>query len=81
MQALDDVKKGFIKVEEKSYQVQKLAEQKKMSMVSPTEQFHIQTLHYDSAVVGTDKEKKIRFWFSSVVVSEPICQTDQINRS
>uniref|UniRef100_A0A669DM48 Sorting nexin 27 n=1 Tax=Oreochromis niloticus TaxID=8128 RepID=A0A669DM48_ORENI len=31
-QALDDVKKGFIKVEQKSYQLQKLAEQKKMSM-------------------------------------------------
>lgn len=34
MQALDDVKKGFIKAEQKSYQLQKLAEQKKMSMVS-----------------------------------------------
>uniref|UniRef100_A0A1A7XI24 Sorting nexin-27 n=1 Tax=Iconisemion striatum TaxID=60296 RepID=A0A1A7XI24_9TELE len=31
-QAVDDVKKNFIKVEEKSYQLQKLAEQKKMSM-------------------------------------------------
>uniref|UniRef100_A0A6Q2WS55 Sorting nexin 27 n=1 Tax=Esox lucius TaxID=8010 RepID=A0A6Q2WS55_ESOLU len=31
-QAVDDVKKGFIKVEEKSYQLQKLAEQKKMAM-------------------------------------------------
>ncbi|XP_039885735.1 sorting nexin-27b isoform X3 [Simochromis diagramma] len=31
-QAVDDVKKGFIKVEQKSYQLQKLAEQKKMSM-------------------------------------------------
>uniref|UniRef100_A0A671WBG7 Sorting nexin 27 n=1 Tax=Sparus aurata TaxID=8175 RepID=A0A671WBG7_SPAAU len=31
-QALDDVKKGFIKAEQKSYQLQKLAEQKKMSM-------------------------------------------------
>ncbi|KAM4580727.1 sorting nexin-27b isoform 1-T1 [Odontesthes bonariensis] len=30
-QAVDDVKKGFIKVEQKSYQLQKLAEQKKMS--------------------------------------------------
>ncbi|TTB12812.1 Sorting nexin-27 [Bagarius yarrelli] len=30
--ALDDVKKGFIKVEEKSYQLQKLAEQRKVSM-------------------------------------------------
>lgn len=44
-QALDDVKKGFIKVEEKSYQLQKLAEQKKMAVVSPTVQFHKQTLH------------------------------------
>ena len=34
LQALDDVKKGFIKAEQKSYQLQKLAEQKKMSMVS-----------------------------------------------
>lgn len=34
LQAVDDVKKGFIKVEQKSYQLQKLAEQKKMSMVS-----------------------------------------------
>uniref|UniRef100_A0A8C5GBV2 Sorting nexin-27 n=1 Tax=Gouania willdenowi TaxID=441366 RepID=A0A8C5GBV2_GOUWI len=31
-QAVDDVKKGFIKDEQKSYQLQKLAEQKKMSM-------------------------------------------------
>uniref|UniRef100_A0AAR2JUC6 Sorting nexin 27b n=1 Tax=Pygocentrus nattereri TaxID=42514 RepID=A0AAR2JUC6_PYGNA len=31
-QALDDVKKGFIKAEEKSYQLQKLAEQRKISM-------------------------------------------------
>lgn len=34
LQAMDDVKKGFIKAEQKSYQLQKLAEQKKMSMVS-----------------------------------------------
>ncbi|CDQ95757.1 unnamed protein product [Oncorhynchus mykiss] len=33
-QAVDDVKRGFIKAEEKSYQLQKLAEQKKMAMVS-----------------------------------------------
>ncbi|CAL8256297.1 unnamed protein product [Boreogadus saida] len=31
-QALDDVKKGFIKVEQKSYQLQKLAEQQKLAM-------------------------------------------------
>ncbi|XP_076010934.1 sorting nexin-27b isoform X1 [Genypterus blacodes] len=31
-QALDDVKKGFIKAEQQSYQLQKLAEQKKMAM-------------------------------------------------
>ncbi|XP_037310542.1 sorting nexin-27b isoform X1 [Pungitius pungitius] len=31
-QAVDDVKKGFIKAEQKSYQLQKLAEQKKLSM-------------------------------------------------
>uniref|UniRef100_A0A8C7LMI4 Sorting nexin 27b n=1 Tax=Oncorhynchus mykiss TaxID=8022 RepID=A0A8C7LMI4_ONCMY len=31
-QAVDDVKRGFIKAEEKSYQLQKLAEQKKMAM-------------------------------------------------
>lgn len=31
---MDDVKKGFIKAEQKSYQLQKLAEQKKMSTVS-----------------------------------------------
>ncbi|KAJ8354823.1 hypothetical protein SKAU_G00223900 [Synaphobranchus kaupii] len=31
-QALDDVKKGFIKADEKSYQLQKLAEQRKMAM-------------------------------------------------
>uniref|UniRef100_A0A672YXL6 Sorting nexin 27a n=1 Tax=Sphaeramia orbicularis TaxID=375764 RepID=A0A672YXL6_9TELE len=31
-QAVDDVKKGFVKAEQKSYQLQKLAEQKKMSM-------------------------------------------------
>uniref|UniRef100_A0A8D3B1Y9 Sorting nexin-27 n=1 Tax=Scophthalmus maximus TaxID=52904 RepID=A0A8D3B1Y9_SCOMX len=30
-QAVDDVKKGFVKAEQKSYQLQKLAEQKKMS--------------------------------------------------
>lgn len=40
LQAADDVKKGFIKVEQKSYQLQKLAEQKKMSMVSLTQDFH-----------------------------------------
>lgn len=34
LQAVDDVKKGFIKAEQKSYQLQKLAEQKKMSTVS-----------------------------------------------
>lgn len=34
LQATDDVKKGFIKAEQQSYQLQKLAEQKKMSMVS-----------------------------------------------
>lgn len=34
LQAVDDVKKAFIKAEQKSYQLQKLAEQKKMSMVS-----------------------------------------------
>lgn len=32
-QAVDDVKKGFINAEQQSYQLQKLAEQKKMSMV------------------------------------------------
>lgn len=31
-QAVEDVKKGFVKAEQKSYQLQKLAEQKKMSM-------------------------------------------------
>lgn len=34
LQAVDDVKKGFIKAEQKNYQLQRLAEQKKMSMVS-----------------------------------------------
>lgn len=34
LQALEDVKKGFIKVEQKSYQLQTVAEQKNMSMVS-----------------------------------------------
>lgn len=38
-QALDDVKKGFIKVGETSYQLQKLTEQRKMTMVS------LQTIH------------------------------------
>lgn len=38
VQALDDVKKGFIKTEDKSYQLQKLAEQRKMATVSPTDQ-------------------------------------------
>uniref|UniRef100_A0A8C4RMG8 Sorting nexin 27b n=1 Tax=Erpetoichthys calabaricus TaxID=27687 RepID=A0A8C4RMG8_ERPCA len=33
-QAVDDVKKGYIKVGEKAYQLQKLAEQRKMGMVS-----------------------------------------------
>lgn len=33
-QALDDVKKGFIKVGETSYQLQKLNEQRKMTTVS-----------------------------------------------
>nr|XP_015224306.1 PREDICTED: sorting nexin-27 [Lepisosteus oculatus] len=32
LQAVDDVKKGFIKAEEKAYQLQKLAEQRKMTM-------------------------------------------------
>lgn len=36
VQALEDVKKGFIKTEDKSYQLQKLAEQRKMATVSPT---------------------------------------------
>lgn len=34
-QAVDDVRRGFIRVEQKSYQLEKLAEQKKMSTVSP----------------------------------------------
>lgn len=38
VQALDDVKKGFIKTEDKSYQLQKLAEQRKMATVSLTDQ-------------------------------------------
>lgn len=33
VQAVDDVKKGYIKAEEKSYQLQKLYEQRKMVMV------------------------------------------------
>lgn len=41
LQAADDVKKGFIKVEQKSYQLQKLAEQKKMSMVSTAQNISI----------------------------------------
>lgn len=36
LQAVDDVKKGFVKAEQKSYQLQKLAEQKKMATVSLT---------------------------------------------
>lgn len=39
-QAVDDVKKGSVKSEQKSYQLQKLVEQKKMAAVSP----HTQTL-------------------------------------
>lgn len=35
LQAMDDVKMGSIKSEQKSYQLQKLVEQKKMSAVSP----------------------------------------------
>lgn len=35
LQAVDDVKKGSVKSEQKSYQLQKLVEQKKMSAVSP----------------------------------------------
>ncbi len=35
-QAQDDVKKGFIKAEDKAYQLQKLAEQRKMTTVSHT---------------------------------------------
>lgn len=34
-QAVDDVKRGSVKSEQKSYQLQKLVEQKKMSAVSP----------------------------------------------
>lgn len=47
-QALDDVKKGFIKTEDKSYQLQKLAEQRKMATVSPTNQplFGEKRLHF-----------------------------------
>lgn len=37
VQALDDVKKGFIKTEDKSYQLQKLAEQHKMATVGKTD--------------------------------------------
>lgn len=33
-QAQDDVKKGFIKAEDKSYQLQKLAEQRKTATVT-----------------------------------------------
>lgn len=35
LQAVEDVKKGSVKSEQKSYQLQKLSEQKKMSAVSP----------------------------------------------
>lgn len=34
-QAVDDKRRGFIRAEQKSYQLEKLAEQKKMSTVSP----------------------------------------------
>lgn len=37
VQALEDVKKGFIKTEDKSYQLHKLAEQRKLATVSPTD--------------------------------------------
>lgn len=48
LQAVDDVKKSFIKAEQKSYQLEKLAEQKKMSMVSPSVSYiwtHCTTLY------------------------------------
>lgn len=44
LKAVDDVKKGFIKAEQKSYQLQKLAEQKKMSMVSPSQMYRHHTV-------------------------------------
>ncbi|KAG7225503.1 hypothetical protein INR49_027498 [Caranx melampygus] len=43
-QALDDVKKGFIKTEDKSYQLQKLAEQRKMATMEPTSPSSVQYL-------------------------------------
>lgn len=46
LQAVDDVKKGFIKADQKSYQLQKLAEQKKMSMVRLSDIEHF--THYSS---------------------------------
>lgn len=51
LQAVDDVKKGFIKAEQKSYQLQKLAEQKKMSMVSLS---HMDRHHTAATVTDRD---------------------------
>lgn len=52
-QALEDVKKGFIKTEDKSYQLQKLAEQRKMATVSRT----------DHSLSRSEKAMTARFFF------------------
>uniref|UniRef100_A0A8B9HWB7 Sorting nexin 27b n=1 Tax=Astyanax mexicanus TaxID=7994 RepID=A0A8B9HWB7_ASTMX len=49
-QALDDVKRGFIKAEEKSYQLQKLSEQRKISMVGFSVQSYIHLHLYNQVI-------------------------------
>lgn len=52
VQALEDVKKGFIKTEDKSYQLQKLAEQRKMATVSPTDSSLFQEVNGASTLLS-----------------------------
>lgn len=62
-QALEDVKKGFIKTEDKSYQLQKLAEQRKMATVSSHRPLFVRFRRRDDCTV-----------FSSLPVDESVHQ-------
>lgn len=75
------MKKGSIKTEDKSYQLQKLAEQRKMATVSPTGQPLSEPASGDDAVflssravatipLNISAEKKARTWLRSLNIVE-----------
>lgn len=85
------MKKGFIKTEDKSYQLQKLAEQRKMATVSPTGRplFEQRERSDDAAFLSSRAnfpeqkwgEKKARTWFRSINIVELMKQETQPTRN